>query len=78
MHADAQARSQFGVIVDDQLGLVACAQVGQGLGFAQAAGLVLALVTVLQQGHAAFQGRFDIGQKLAGQQLAVSDGIQAA
>ncbi|MNE20207.1 hypothetical protein D3C81_1546350 [compost metagenome] len=76
--ADAQARGQLGVIVDDQLSVVACTQLGQGLRFAQPAGLVLALVTVLQQGHAAFEGRFDIGQKLAGQQLAVSDGIQAA
>ncbi|MND74939.1 hypothetical protein D3C80_665460 [compost metagenome] len=78
MDANAQARGQLGIVVDDQAGLVACAKLGQGLGLAQATGLVLALVAVLQQGHAALKGRFNVGQKLAGQQLAVGDGIQTA
>ncbi|MDT4817022.1 hypothetical protein FQZ97_500870 [compost metagenome] len=79
MQADAQARGQFGVIVDDQAGAVAGAQLAQGLGLAQAAGLVAGLVAVLQQPGAALQGGFDIGQQLAaGQQLAVGDGVKAA
>jgi hypothetical protein len=60
VHADAQARGQFGVVVDDQLRLVALAQLAQGFGLAQAAGLVAAFVAVLQQGDAAFQRRLDV------------------
>ena len=77
MHANAQARGQFGVIVDDQAGLVAFAQFEQRLGLAQAAGLVAGFVAVLQQGHAAIERGFDVGQEFAGQQLAVGHGIQA-
>jgi hypothetical protein len=77
VHADVQARGQFGVVVDDQLRLVALAQIAQGFGLAQAAGLVAAFVAVLQQGDAAFQRRLHVRQKLAGQQLAVGDGVQA-
>ncbi|MNF10176.1 hypothetical protein D3C80_2110420 [compost metagenome] len=77
MHTDAQACGQFGVVVDDQLGLVALAQVAQCFGFPQAAGLVAAFVAVLQQGDATFQRRFDISEELAGQQLAIGDGVKA-
>ncbi|MNJ73455.1 hypothetical protein D3C77_702490 [compost metagenome] len=59
--ADAQACGQLCIVVDDQAGFVAGAELGQGFGFTQAARLVLAFVTVLQQGHATFKGRFDIG-----------------
>ncbi|MNQ98506.1 hypothetical protein D3C85_1142000 [compost metagenome] len=77
MHTHAQARGQFGVIVDDQLSLVAFAQAAQGFGLAQAAGLVTALVAVLQQGDATVERGLDVREKLAGQQLAIGDGIQA-
>ena len=77
VHADVQACSQFGVVVDDQLGLVAFAQIAQGFGLAQAAGLVAALVAVLQQGDAAFQRRLHVRKKFTGQQLAVGNGVQA-
>ncbi|MNT20677.1 hypothetical protein D3C72_1559920 [compost metagenome] len=76
--ANAQAGGQFGIVVDDQAGLVARTEFSQGFGLAQAAGLVLAFVTVLQQGHTALKGGLDIGKKLAGQQLAVGNGIQTA
>ncbi len=78
VHADAQARGKFGVVVDDQLGAVALAQLHQCFGLAQAAGGVVTLVAVLQQAHAAFQRRFDMGQETAGEQLAVGNRVQAA
>lgn len=79
VQADAQARGQLGVVVDDQFGAVARAEFGQGRGFAQATGLVIGLVAVLQQACAALQRRFHIGQQATiGQQLAVGDGIEAA
>ncbi len=77
VHAHPQPRSQFSVIVDDQPGLVAFAELEQFGRFAQTAGLVTVLVAVLQQRHAAVQCRFDVRQKFSGQQLAVGDGIQA-
>lgn len=70
-------RGQFSVVVDDQLGLVARAQLPQLFGFAQAAGFVAAFVAVLQQGHATVQRRFDVGEEFAGQQLAVGNGVKA-
>ncbi|MOA62317.1 hypothetical protein D3C78_1877030 [compost metagenome] len=77
MHADAQARGQLGVVVDDQLSLVAFAQIAQGFGLSQAAGLVAALVAVLQQGDAAFQRGFHVRQEFTGQQLAIGNGVKA-
>ncbi|MCY1407646.1 hypothetical protein D9M71_229520 [compost metagenome] len=78
VHTDAQARGQFGVVVDQQLGAVALAELLQPFGFAQAARRVVTFVAVLQQANAAFQGRLDMGQETAGEQLAVGDGIQTA
>ncbi|MNH36378.1 hypothetical protein D3C79_971620 [compost metagenome] len=78
VHADTQAGGQFGVIVDQQLGAVTLAELHQPFGFTQAARCIVALVAVLQQAHAAFQGRLDMGQETAGEQLAVGDGVQTA
>ncbi|MNE64318.1 hypothetical protein D3C80_1597260 [compost metagenome] len=78
MYTHAQAGGQFGIIVDDQLGIVALAQAHQCFGFTQAAGRVVTLVAVLQQAHAALQRRFDMRQETAGEQLAVGDCIQTA
>ncbi|MNZ83119.1 hypothetical protein D3C78_1018390 [compost metagenome] len=78
MHTDAQARSQFGVVVDDQLGAVAFAELEKRLGFTQSTGGIIAFIAVLQQAHAAFQCRLDMGQETAGEQLAVGDCIQTA
>ena len=78
VHADAQACGQFGVVVDEQLGAVALAELHQPFGFAQAARGVVAFVAILQQAHAAFQCRLDMGQETAGEQLAVGDGVQTA
>ncbi|MNH23403.1 hypothetical protein D3C79_832970 [compost metagenome] len=78
VHTHAQPRSQFGVVIDDQLRAVAFAELLQRFGFAQAAGRVIALVAVLQQAHAAVQGRFDMGQETAGEQLAVGNCVQTA
>ncbi len=58
VQADAQARGQFGVVVDDQLRAVACAEFAQALGLAQAARGVVGFVAVLQQlGARLFGGR---------------------
>ncbi|MNH02410.1 hypothetical protein D3C81_368510 [compost metagenome] len=78
VHADAQARGQFGVVVDEQLGAVALAELQQPFGFTQAARRVVTFVAVLQQAHAAFQCRLDMGQETASEQLAVGDGVQTA
>ncbi|MNU11703.1 hypothetical protein D3C72_2597650 [compost metagenome] len=67
MYANAQARGQFGVIVDDQLGLVAPAQIMQCLRLAQSAGVVAALVAVLQQGDAAIQRGLHVLKEFPGQ-----------
>eukprot|EP01034_Spumella_vulgaris_P045036 gene45036-56059_t len=77
VHADVQARGQFGVVIDDQSGLVAIAQIAQGFGFTQTTGLIAALVAVLQQGDATFQRRLHVQKKFTGQQLAVGNGVQA-
>ena len=77
VHADAQARGQFGVVVDQQPRAIALAQLHQRFGFTQPACCVVAFVAVLQQAHAAFQRRFDIRQETAGKQLTVGNGIQA-
>lgn len=78
VHADAQARGQLGVVVDDQLGAVTLAEHLQGFGFAQALGRIVALVAVLQQAHTAGQRRFYMGFKAASEQLAVGDRVQTA
>ncbi|MNW09926.1 hypothetical protein D3C71_2070340 [compost metagenome] len=77
MHTDVQASGQFGIVIDDQLGLIAVAQIAQGFGFAQASGLIAALVAVLQQGDAAFQRRLHVLKQFTGQQLAVGNSVQA-
>ncbi len=78
MYADAQSRGQFGIVVDDQLSLVARAQFIELFGFTQAPCLVAAFVAVLQQGDATVQRRLDVGEEFAGQQLAVGNGVKAA
>ncbi len=61
----------------DQSGFVALAQLEQLSGLAQAARVIAGLVTVLQQGNAAIECRFNVGKKFPAQQLAVGNGIQA-
>ena len=79
VQADAQLHGQFQVIVDDQLGIVALAQLAQGAGFIEAARLVAGFLAVLQQARAALQRGFHVGQQASlGEQGTVGDGVQAA
>jgi len=79
VQADAQACGQFGIVVDDQLRAVVCAEFQQGIGLAQATGIVAGLVAVLQQAGATLERGFDVGQQAPfGQQLAVGDRVEAA
>src|SRR5690606_5588360 len=79
MYTDSQLAGQCQIIVDQQLRAVLLAQGLELTGLVQAARTVVALVTVLQQAHATFEGGFDPGQQAAiGEQGAVGDGVEAA
>ncbi len=65
VQADAQARGEFGVVVDDQLRAVAFAEFAQAFRLAQAPRLVAGFVAVLQQARASAERGFDVGQQAA-------------